>query len=75
MKIKQVILLISFLSTVSLFFSSCKSDKDIRRKAKNQNVIHESKRLNKYLDDVFDSYVERHPEYQSFETKKITLLK
>ena len=66
MKIKQVILLISFLSTVSLFFSSCKSDKDIRRKAKNQNVIYESKRLNKYLDDVFESYVGRHPEYQSY---------
>ena len=66
MKINQFNLVLSFVSSLSLLFYSCKSDKDLRARAKNQKVVYESKKLNKYLDDVFDAYVDRHPEYQSY---------
>ena len=39
--------------------SSCSSDKDTV-------PISESNKLITYLDNMFDAYVDRHPEYQSY---------
>ena len=60
MKIKKILLVVGLLSTV--FFSSCGGSSSV----KEDKIRSESKKLNQYLDRVFDEYIDRHPEYQTY---------
>ena len=60
MKIKKILLVVGLLSTV--FFSSCGGSSFV----KEDKIRSESKKLNQYLDRVFDEYIDRHPEYQTY---------
>ena len=60
MKIKKILLVVGLLSTV--FFSSCGSSSPLDE----SKIIAESQKLNQYLDKVFDEYIDRHPEYQTY---------
>ena len=60
MKIKKILLIVGSLLTV--FFSSCGSSSPFDE----SKIISESQKLNQYLDKVFDEYIDRHPEYQTY---------
>ena len=60
MKIEKILLLVGSLLTV--FFSSCGSSSPLDE----SKIISESQKLNQYLDKVFDEYIDRHPEYQTY---------
>ena len=45
-----------------IFFSSCGGSKPENL----DKIIAESQKLNQYLDRVFDEYIDRHPEYQTY---------
>ena len=60
MKIEKILLIVGSLLTV--FFSSCGSSSPLNE----SKIISESQKLNQYLDKVFDEYIDRHPEYQTY---------
>ena len=60
MKIEKILLIVGSLLTV--FFSSCGSSSPLDE----SKIISESQKLNQYLDKVFDEYIDRHPEYQTY---------
>ena len=60
MKIEKILLIVVSLLTV--FFSSCGSSSPLDE----SKIISESQKLNQYLDKVFDEYIDRHPEYQTY---------
>ena len=60
MKIEKILLIVGSLLTV--FFSSCGSSSPLDE----SKIISESQKVNQYLDKVFDEYIDRHPEYQTY---------
>ena len=59
MKIKIIFFTAGML--LIIFFSSSGGSKP-----ENDKIIAESQKLNQYLDRVFDEYIDRHPEYQTY---------
>ena len=47
---------------MTVFFSSCGSSSPLD----GSKIISESQKVNQYLDKVFDEYIDRHPEYQTY---------
>ena len=60
MKIEKILLIVGSLLTV--FFSSCGNSSPLDE----SKIISESQKVNQYLDKVFDEYIDRHPEYQTY---------
>ncbi len=60
MKIEKILLIVGSLLTV--FFSSCGSSSPLDK----SKIVSESQKVNQYLDKVFDEYIDRHPEYQTY---------
>tara|TARA_Y100001935_G_scaffold68362_1_gene57271 strand:+ start:654 stop:2483 length:1830 start_codon:yes stop_codon:yes gene_type:complete len=60
MKIKKI--LTSVILLFSVFFSYCGGSSSL----KENKILSESENLNHYLDRVYDEYIDRHPEYQTY---------
>ena len=60
MKIEKILLIVGSLLIV--FFSYCRSSSPLDE----SKIISESQKVNQYLDKVFDEYIDRHPEYQTY---------
>ena len=51
---------------IIVFFVSCGKKLDMYSPAVLQKITTESERVNMYLDRMFDEYVDRHPQYQTY---------
>ena len=63
---KQNNFIMNCMLAICLLFSSCGNGKDTTSISGEHDSILESKKLIMYLDRMFDAYVDRHPEYQSY---------
>ena len=60
-KIPAIIYLI-----IIVFFGACDKRLDMSSPEVLQKIAEESKRVNAYFDRMFDEYVDRHPQYQTY---------
>ena len=57
----------SFIYLITIvFFVACDKRLDMSSPEVLQKIAEESKRVNTYFDRMFDEYVDRHPQYQTY---------